>query len=115
MSLDFCAAPWTFIVKKPLDWSLVENFNPWNRSEEQWHEIFNSINKDIDRIAHQYNMTRESQINCLKQLVKKRRDLVLSWTHNPNANWDRGNGGQTAFRGFSADTLFGESSEDTRL
>ena len=93
VSLDFCASPWTFIVKKPLDWSLVMNFNPWNRSEEQWHEIFNSINKDIDRIAHQYKMTRESQINCLKQLVKKRRDLVLSWTRNPNANWDRGNGG----------------------
>ena len=89
VSLDFCNAPWTFIVKKPLDWSLVTNFKPWNRSADQWREIFKSINQDIDRIAHQYHMETESQIDCLKRMVKKRRDLVLSSIHHPNANWDR--------------------------
>ena len=87
VSLDFCASPWTFIVKKPLYWSRVKNFKPWNRSEDQWAEIFKGVNRDIDRIARLYHMKSESEIDCVKRLIKKRKDLVMQWTRNHNSNW----------------------------
>lgn len=32
-------------------------------------------------------MKSESEIDCVKRLIKKRKDLVMQWTRNHNSNW----------------------------
>ena len=38
--LDFCASPWVFVVRKPLPWIRVLQFDPQHYTEEQWDGWF---------------------------------------------------------------------------
>mmetsp|Transcript_34412 Transcript_34412/g.75259 ORF Transcript_34412/g.75259 Transcript_34412/m.75259 type:complete len:388 (-) Transcript_34412:137-1300(-) len=75
--LDFCASPWVFVVRKPLPWVRVLQYDPQHYTQDQWESWFKVIHEDVDRIASKFRVADAESVECVKGHVQRRHDQVL--------------------------------------
>ncbi|KAK3247513.1 hypothetical protein CYMTET_42991 [Cymbomonas tetramitiformis] len=74
--MDFCASPWMFAIRKPLPWARVKEFQPTKYSESEWQSIFQGAYADVDRLAKQYKVKSQADIDCVKNHLRERESRV---------------------------------------
>lgn len=73
--LACCGSPWTFVVERPIEWSIIKNFSMKQVPCSSVARTFVSIQEDIKNLAFQMN-AEPKPVQCSLRMLEKRQRVA---------------------------------------